>query len=62
MDKRTVPVTIKLSEEELERLKQAGEVLYGKNHPVPRGTLIRELLNQRAEQILKRKPRHRRSR
>ena len=52
-----MPVTIKLSEEELERFRKAGEVLYGKGHPVPRSTVIRELANQRTEQLLKKKGR-----
>ena len=56
-NQRIVPVTIKLSEEELERFRKAGEVLYGKGHPVPRSTVIRELANQRTEQLLKKKGR-----
>lgn len=48
-------VTLKLSEEDVELFKKAGEALYGRNHPVPRSTLIRELAKRGAREVIKKK-------
>ena len=58
VDKRTEGVTLKLSDDDLELFRQAGEALYGKNHPVKRSTLIRELAKRGAREVLKRKAKH----
>jgi len=50
-----VAVTLKLSDEDVELFRRAGEALYGKDHPVPRATLIRELAKRGAKQIVKKK-------
>lgn len=52
-NKRDTNVTLKFTPEELERCARAAEMLYGKGHPVPRSTAIRQLAMQRADQILK---------
>jgi rRNA-processing protein FCF1 len=57
VDKRTVAVTLKLTEQDVDLFRKAGETLYGKNHPVPRSTVIRELAKRAAQQIVKKKPR-----
>jgi len=57
VEKRTVAVTLKLTEQDLELFRKAGESLYGKGHPVPRSTVIRELAKRAAQQIVRKKPR-----
>jgi len=52
-----VAVTLKLTEQDLELFRKAGESLYGKGHPVPRSTVIRELAKRAAQQIVRKKPR-----
>jgi hypothetical protein len=55
VDKRTVAVTLKLSDEDVELFRKAGEALYGRDHPVPRSTLIRELAKRGAKKVIKEK-------
>jgi hypothetical protein len=55
VDKRTVAVTLKLTDSEVDLFRKAGGALYGKNHPVPRSTVIRELANRTARQVIKKK-------
>lgn len=59
VDKRTMVVSLKLSEEDVELFRRAGEALYGKDHPVPRSTLIRELARRASREITKKTKKHR---
>ena len=59
MNKRTIAVTLKLNEESDQLFRRAGIELYGKDHPVPRSVVIRELALFGARQVLgKKKTRH----
>lgn len=58
MDKRTVAITLKLSDADVDLFRKAGETLYGKDHPVPRSTLIRELAKRGAHEVIKKKSKH----
>lgn len=58
VDKRTVSVTLKLADGDIDLIRQAGEALYGKEHPVPRATLIRELAKRGAREVIKKKSKH----
>lgn len=51
-------VTLKLSEQDVDLFRKAGETLYGKDHPVPRSTLIRELAKRGAREVIKKKSKH----
>jgi len=51
-----VAVTVKLSDEEADLFRRAGEALYGKDHPVKPSTLVRELAKRGAMQVIKKKP------
>lgn len=58
VDKRIVAITLKVSEADVDLFRKAGEALYGKDHPVARSTLIRELAKRGARDILKKKAKH----
>lgn len=59
MDKRVVALKVTLTAEEAELVRQAGEVLYGKGHPVRRAVVARELALRAARRLVKKpaKPR-----
>lgn len=56
VNKRVQTLTIKLTEAEADILRRAGEVLYGKGHPVRPGVVARELALRSARQLVKDKP------
>jgi hypothetical protein len=53
--KHTVAVNLKLTSQEVDLYRKAGEALYGKGHPVT--LVIRELANWASQRILKKPPR-----
>jgi hypothetical protein len=50
-NKRTVAVTLKLTSQEVDLYRKAGEALYGRGHPD--GVVVRELATWAAQRILK---------
>lgn len=50
-DKRTIAMTMKLNEAEVESFRKAGVMLYGKDHPVKPSTVVRELAKLGARHV-----------